>query len=222
MHIAEKFERLLDTYRRTDGRRWNGADLQEATGGVVIRSYVTNLRKGRIENPGYDKMRAIAKAMGFPPAAWFEEDVGDGAGVEPNGEGLAERVEHLFEIVRNPKTGEPYTNGEIARMSAGDLSEEDVEGIRTGRVANPYVRQVGALAAAFGVEPSFFLDRSKDPYVLDGELLTALRDRMVRAITREGSRLPDREREIVLGMVRQFERTGEKPPRDGPARTLRT
>ena len=31
------------------------------------RSYVTNLRKGRIENPGYEKMRAIAKAMSFAP-----------------------------------------------------------------------------------------------------------------------------------------------------------
>ena len=29
----------------------------------MTRSYVTNLRKGRIENPGYEKMRAIAKAM---------------------------------------------------------------------------------------------------------------------------------------------------------------
>jgi len=29
-------------------------------GGVVTRSYVTNLRKGRIEDPGYEKMRAIA------------------------------------------------------------------------------------------------------------------------------------------------------------------
>jgi transcriptional regulator with XRE-family HTH domain len=33
----------------------------------VARSYVANLRKGRIENPGYEKMMAIAKAMGFPP-----------------------------------------------------------------------------------------------------------------------------------------------------------
>jgi hypothetical protein len=27
---------------------------------------VTSLRKGRIENPGYKKLKAIAKAMGFP------------------------------------------------------------------------------------------------------------------------------------------------------------
>jgi transcriptional regulator with XRE-family HTH domain len=39
----------------------------------VTRSYVTNLRKGRIENPGYEKLRAIAKAMGFAPQVWFED-----------------------------------------------------------------------------------------------------------------------------------------------------
>ena len=39
----------------------------------MTRSYFTNLRKGRIENPGYEKMRAIARAMGFPPEAWFED-----------------------------------------------------------------------------------------------------------------------------------------------------
>jgi hypothetical protein len=27
-----------------------------------------------MENPGFEKMRVIAKAMGFPPEVWFEED----------------------------------------------------------------------------------------------------------------------------------------------------
>ncbi len=78
MHVAQKFEHLLDTYRRADGHKWTGAELDDATGGVVTRSYITNLRKGRIENPGYEKLRAIAKAMGFPPEAWFEERLGEG------------------------------------------------------------------------------------------------------------------------------------------------
>src|SRR5215212_11148196 len=110
MHIAQRFKRLLDSYRRRDGHRWTGQQLDEATGGVVTRSYVTNLRKGRIESPGYEKMAAIAKAMGFPPEAWFEEGVGrepDRLGID--GRGIAGRVEHLFDAVRNPSTGEPYT-----------------------------------------------------------------------------------------------------------------
>ncbi len=31
---------------------------------------------GRIGSPGYEKMGAIAKAMGFPPEEWFEEGAG--------------------------------------------------------------------------------------------------------------------------------------------------
>jgi transcriptional regulator with XRE-family HTH domain len=130
LHVAQRFERFLDTYRRPDGRKWGGAELQKATGGIVTRSYVTNLRKGRIENPGYEKMRAIAKAMGFPPELWFEEDLGSEGGSPPQleGRGIPGRVEHLFEVVKNPKTGESYTNAEVARMSAGEITEEEVEG----------------------------------------------------------------------------------------------
>jgi transcriptional regulator with XRE-family HTH domain len=67
-HVARKFESLLEAYRpREGGGKWSGGELERATGGVVTRSYVTNLRKGRIDNPGMDKLAAIAKATGFPP-----------------------------------------------------------------------------------------------------------------------------------------------------------
>jgi hypothetical protein len=74
MHIAQKFEELLDSYRHPDGSRWTGQQLDEATDGLVARSYFVNLRKGRIRSPGHEKMATIAKAMGFPPRAWFDED----------------------------------------------------------------------------------------------------------------------------------------------------
>lgn len=202
MHVAQKFEHLLDTYRRPDGGRWTGQQLDEATGGVASRSYVTNLRKGRIDSPGYEKLAAIAKAMGFPPEAWFED--GANARVRPAkvSGGIAGRLEHLFEVVRNPATGKPYTNAEVARMTLGDLSEEDAARIRTGAIADPTVGQVAALAGVFGVEPSYLLDRGEAS--LDRELVEALRDETVREATRGISRLPERERRLVLGIVRQF------------------
>jgi transcriptional regulator with XRE-family HTH domain len=205
MHVAQKFEYLLDTYRRPDGHRWTGQQLDEATGRVVTRSYVTNLLKGRIENPGYEKMKAIAKAMGFAPEVWFEDGLGEGRSIGQAEEmrGVAGRLEHLFEVVRNPSTGEPYTNAEVARMTLGDLSEEEVERIRTGDVSDPTVGQVVALASVFGVEPSYLLDKGELP-LLDEELVDALRNEDVRDITRESSRLPDGERRLVLGIVRQF------------------
>jgi transcriptional regulator with XRE-family HTH domain len=206
MHIAQKFEALLEIYRRPDGRRWSGQEIDEATGGVVTRSYITNLRKGRIENPGYEKMRAIAKAMGFPPKMWFEEDLGSegGSPPQPEGRGIPGRVEHLFEVVKNPKTGESYTNAQVARMSAGEITEEEVEGIRTGKLADPSVGRVAALAAVFGVPPSYVLDRGTGSEVLDEETLKALADKTAGAILKESARLPEREKGIVLGIVRQF------------------
>ncbi len=56
VQIAQKFEHFLETYRRLDGSGWGGQDLDGATGGVVSSSYVSNLRKGRIENPGFEML----------------------------------------------------------------------------------------------------------------------------------------------------------------------
>jgi hypothetical protein len=42
-------------------------------------------------------MLAIARAMGFPPALWFEEAPGDGTQIVPEqGQDLAARIVHLF------------------------------------------------------------------------------------------------------------------------------
>ena len=101
------------------------------------RSYVTSLRKGRIENPGYEKLRAIAKAMGFPPELWFED-------------------------MKN-------------------------------------------LADVSGGRPSWIWDSEDNLALLDEELVKALRDETAREVLREVIRLPERERRIVLGIVRQFE-----------------
>ena len=106
--IGQKFEYFLETHRRSDGSRWGGQDLHNATGGVVTRSYVTSLRKGRIENPGYEKLKAIAKAMGFPPERWFEvgAELDQGARVvelPDDYQNLSERLNYLFEAIKNER-----------------------------------------------------------------------------------------------------------------------
>lgn len=74
VHVSERFVRLLDLYRKPDGSEWGGQDLENATGGKVTRSYVANLKKGRIENPGLAKLEAISKARDFPPVLWSGND----------------------------------------------------------------------------------------------------------------------------------------------------
>jgi hypothetical protein len=77
--------------------------------------------------------------MGFPPALWVEEELteADGRGSAGRSEGLAGRIGRLFDAIEDPKTGEPYTNLRIARMSLGDLTEEDVRELRSGCVSDP-------------------------------------------------------------------------------------
>jgi hypothetical protein len=87
-------------------------------------------------------------------------------------------------------------------MSVGELTEDEVEGIRSGAISDPTVGQVAALAATSRVESSYLVDR-KEPPVLDAELLEVLSDETMCEITREALRLPERERQIFLGIVRQ-------------------
>ncbi len=227
VYIARKFEALLDVYRRADGRRWSGQGLSDATGGIVTRSYVTNLRKGRIENPGYEKLDAIARAMGFSPELWFEDgDDRSGRVVVKSGEekrDIAARVNHLFEVIRNQKTGEAYTNAEVARMSLrgltardGGITEEEIRGLRSGEIPNPSVNQVAALADFFGVQPSYFVDQRQEPVLLDEETISALEDETTNAILHKSIRLPPRERDMILAIIQQFENLNNPPgaPRD--------
>ena len=211
MQIAQKFERLLETYRHPDGRRWSGQEIDEATHGVVTRSYVTNLRKGRIENPGFEKLRAIAKVMGFSPELWFEQtpDLGTGASLQylSRDGSIADRTNRLFDVVRNEKSGLPFSNAEVARMSLGDLSEEHVEQLRSGNLTNPSMNQVVALADVFGVHPSYFLDATRKPPLLDEDAMRILQDETVSAIAHKSLNLPGRERQMILNIIQQFEDT---------------
>ena len=114
--------------------------------------------------------------MGFPPSLWFEdvdtEIQPDASDASP----LSERVNRLFKALIDENSGEPYTTSEVARMSLGDIAEEEVEGIRTGSIPDPFVSKVVALAGVFGVHPSYFIDKGRKPPIIDREALAIFRD----------------------------------------------
>jgi len=72
-------------------------------------------------------------------------------------------------VVKNQRTGQPYTNADAARLSAGDLSEEEVAGIRSRRIPDPTVSHVAALGDVIGVPPSLYLNREEKPVLDDTE-----------------------------------------------------
>jgi hypothetical protein len=92
-------------------------ELERATGGVVNRSYVTNLRKGRIENPGMDKLSALTRRWAFPRSLVRGGAARHGSRSFGGTRRALDRVECLFEIARHPRTGEAYTSAGIARKN---------------------------------------------------------------------------------------------------------
>ncbi|HSK86497.1 MAG TPA: hypothetical protein VK902_24275 [Rubrobacter sp.] len=172
----------------------------------MTRSYITNLRKGRIENPGYEKLKSIAKVMNFPPELWFEDfHTAVQFKAADQQVSLADRVNPLFESIRDERTGDPYTNAQVARMSLGDIAEEEVEGIRDGSIPNPSLSKVVALANVFGVHPSYFLEQGKKLPIIDEAALQIFRDETVSAIAHKSFRLSPREKQMVLNIIQQFE-----------------
>ena len=182
---------------------------------------------------------AIGLAMGFPPAIWFENAPGDGTRAAPaEDRDLVGRVGRLFETVRHPRTVKPYTDAEVARMSAGVLTREEVEGIRTGAVPDPTVGQAAALAAVTGGTNDrsvvAYLDSILDLAGEDGRLDRLRHQRLANGVypTTEarilerygpdGGRLPETEGlHLVLATCDELEarvsclcRSQEKEPAD--------
>jgi hypothetical protein len=100
-------------------------------------------------------------------------------------------------------------------MSLGEIPEECIEGIMAESIADPTLKQVSALARKFGVEPSYLVDETAEA-LTGGEIALALSDDTIRAITRWCARLPGREKDLILGIVRQFEGMGADDDADSP------
>jgi transcriptional regulator with XRE-family HTH domain len=211
-HYAEKFHRLLEQYPRPDGRKWRGRDLERATNGFVNGSYVTALKKGRIDRPGLDKLRRIAEVMGFPFELWLEDPsdwrrLPEAAGRPEDESGtLADLLNQLFETVVDPRSGRPYTNAEVSAFTQGRLSAEEIEQMRAGTLRNPNRDQLLALSDAFDIDPSYWFGRGERRPVLDPELAEALRNRKTYALLHKSLDLDDDDKDIVMVLMDQLGR----------------
>jgi len=221
---------MLRAIEHPDGGPWTGTRLARATDGEVSPSYFTALRDGAIDVPRADKLEAIARAMGFSPALWFrdlawweaaaerrggaEPEAGDGASeaFSCGGEPLAALLKRLFELRRNEETGEPFTNREIAHLSGGAVSEEDLRDMRSGRLENPTWRQVLAVCDAFGVSPSYFAGPEL-AWVPPPGMLDEAEDRDSYVTFRNSLKLSRRDRGLLRTLSEQLRREDDADAR---------
>ena len=120
---------------------------------------------------------------------------------------LSDRLDRLPNTLTNDRTGSPYTDAEVARMSLGVLTEDEVAGIRAGTISNPTVDKVVALSGVFGVEAGYFVDRVGERPMLDREALDILRDETTSAKARKSFHLPGTERRMILNIIDELEKS---------------
>ncbi|MDF3291291.1 XRE family transcriptional regulator [Streptomyces silvisoli] len=154
---------------------------------------------------------------------------------------IAQKLDYLIREI-HPKGRGPFTYQEIAdqirqRANEGDptVSHGTVQAIRTGKVTNPGVDSLRALAAFFGVPTAYFLDdtvsgavearireikQSAEQADAGDELADALQDREVRAVAFRLSGLSAKSLRGIKGIVEGF-RQAEGLPEVKPQRTRR-
>lgn len=189
--------------------------MQEATGGFVNAAYFSNLLSGRIKQPGLDKLKAIAETMGFPPQLWLEEpDRWGRQGSEPGdplpGATFAKLLNNLFASVVDERTGEAFTNASISRLTAGKVSEAELESMRSGELDNPTVEQVLSLSDAFDVDPAYWFRRGENKPLVDQEIVEALRNEDNRLLLHRSLGLTKGQKDMLLVLMEQLEKRDEE------------
>ncbi|MDP9476292.1 MAG: hypothetical protein M3R38_11550 [Actinomycetota bacterium] len=216
LRYGEMFRRLLEVYPHPAGGRWTGARMEEATAGFVNASYFSNLLNDRMKQPGLDKLKAIADAMGFPPQLWLEEPDRWGpspeAGKRPVAPGAGTfqaLLNNLFASFADEATGEPPSNAEIARRTAGKVTEHELGQMRSGVSENPTLEKLLALSRAFDVDPAYWFRRGEKGPLVDQQVVEALRSEENRLILHRSLGLSKDQKDMLLVLMEQLQKRGE-------------
>jgi transcriptional regulator with XRE-family HTH domain len=127
---------------------------------------------------------------------------------------LAEKLDHLFTVVHPPK-GE-YTHEQVAKAIAdaggATISATYVWQLRKGMRDNPTKKHLEALSGFFGVPPAYFFDDETAAAVdAELELLTALRDPVVRTLATRAAGLSAETLNTLIDMTNRARQLEELP-----------
>jgi len=132
--------------------------------------------------------------------------------------GIAEKLEHLFHVMRGPD-GREYSNDEVAALILRDqgetISSSYIWYLRTGQRDNPTLKHLNALAGFFGVPAAYFFDEeTTDRVEAELALLAVLQNAGVRDIALRAADLsPASLRTIADVVARVSELEAGRPKR---------
>ena len=128
---------------------------------------------------------------------------------------LAERIDLLFRTV-HPGKRRPFSMREVAgqiNAAAGHqiISHGYLWSLRKGTKTNPSIIQVAAIAAFFGVPPSYFFDAPGEQ-PLDPAIKIALSDDRVREVILRAQGLPEPALRALMDMADSARALAGLPP----------
>ncbi len=210
--FGDKFIRLIELYRKPDGSKWSMAEIEEGTGGFVKAPYLTNLKANRIKQPGLERLRAIARVMGFPPELWLQSQDAWKPSLPSGGDEsqlgshtLARRLNILFDVLTNERTGKPFTNRDVAELSMGRLTEEEVAAAREAKLDDLKGAQYLALSDVFDVDVSYWYQGAGPYRNLTEEEMRAIADPTTHEILTKVYRSSERQKDVILHLLEQLE-----------------
>lgn len=133
---------------------------------------------------------------------------------------LAQHLDLLFRTV-HPGRRKPYSMREAATRineAAGEqvISHGYLWSLRKGSKANPSITQIAAIAAFFGVPPSYFFDTPGDTPV-DPAIRIALSDEKVREVILRAQGLPEPALRALIDLADSARTLAGLPPVEAPA-----
>lgn len=128
---------------------------------------------------------------------------------------LAQRIDLLFRTI-HPGRRRPYSMREAASQintAAGHqvISHGYLWSLRKGTKTNPSIIQIAAIAAFFGVPPSYFFDTPGEPTV-DPAIKIALSDDKVREVILRAHGLPEPALRALMDLADSARTLAGLPP----------
>ena len=229
-------KQLLPNPKRQDHpeprkRWWKDVDVIEMSNGRLSTGYLSQLNKDEIEQPGLEKLALIADIMDFPVELWllepeqWERRLGTGiGGIHGSGrdpdEGdreykITDLIERLFASIKNPRTGQTFTNKEVAERSNGRLTEKAVESLRDQDFADPTRSQLLGLCEAFGVSFSYFAGPVEQDPVIHDDAAESFQTTIAAPLAQKSKTLSDEHMNIVLAITEQLAKVEDLQQQSG-------
>jgi len=211
--FADKLARLFDEVRGPGGRRWEHREVVEAINAAgqakISASYLSELVSGKKDNPNFWTVKALADFFGQsveyfvddrPPTLDRPRTVQISSG--PGTTTLAERLELLFKMARNP--GDAEVASAVADSVPG-FTAARLARLRTGTEADATGEEVDALASYFGV-PAAVLTDAQVAELVAAQLpaLALMGDDTVRRIAFRAHALTPRDQQFVSELLERL------------------